>query len=128
VASYTVAHLEIEGDILDYDNAYPDLLLAMEPMGIALPKDRQSRQLRVRIGKKETVLTDKAIDELYAWLGDHGARRRIEVDQMEPPEQTDALHRFVGITPGCGWAMRNQTIGSARIYCNQPPNAVVHLR
>lgn len=62
-------HTNIDGLIIDRDRCYPDLELSMVPMGRALPREEQTRRLRIQIDDKTiTVLGEESIVRLRAFL------------------------------------------------------------
>jgi hypothetical protein len=65
---YRVAYRQIDGVIEDRETALPALKLEMHPIGTELPKDKQERELVLKIGLKETRIGPAGIAELHEFL------------------------------------------------------------
>lgn len=65
---YATLHLTIDGAIFDRDRGSPDVELELEPMGTALPRDEQSRELTIRIGRTKATLDEEGIVALKEFL------------------------------------------------------------
>lgn len=65
---YRVAHQTIDGSIVDRETAHPSLKLEMHPIGTELAPEKQSRELRLKIGASKTILDRNGIEALHTFL------------------------------------------------------------
>ena len=61
-------HTDIDGALIDRDTGHLPVELTLEPMGRALGREHQTVQLIIQIGKTKTVLDQKGVDQLKAFL------------------------------------------------------------
>ena len=66
--TYRVAHRKIDGSIIDRERAWRPIDVEMHPIGTELPREKQGRELHLRIGPSHTVLDKRGIDELKEFL------------------------------------------------------------
>lgn len=68
IMTYTVAHAEIDGSLVDRERGWPALKLEVHPIGIALPPDRQTKELHISIGASKTVIDARGMQGLLEFL------------------------------------------------------------
>lgn len=73
---YVVHHLELDGEIIDRDQGLLSVHFSLEPLGTELPEGERANRLVIRIGPTNTAIDQEAIEDLTAWLENHGQEGR----------------------------------------------------